>query len=513
MEHYGKKIGIYTLTAIGLGGIIGSGIFALPAAMGAVAGPGLIIAILISGLISLIFALGYAELGAAYSLPGGPYAFPRLSMGNFMGFLIGWGYFIYLFVGTAAIIDIFVTYLGFYIPGLAVSGTLTPLGIAIAVAFLWVFTYINILGVQWGGLYSLITTIGKLIPLLIFFLIGLFYFKSGNFSPIIPFGWTGVTIAVTMFFWSYTGFEAIVVPAEEIIKPHKTIPLAMVLTIFITIAVYLLIAIVFVGMLDWQQLGLSFKGWKSLEALSSPLADISKGLKLPWLAAIATVGAIIATGGSGGTWVLIQGRLPYAMAKDHLFWKSMSQLHPRYKSPAKGLILSSILSTLILVAIPHFASVALIASITVIVPYAAAMLALAIQRAKDPQTERPFKLPFVNGFAIIGFVMASVLVYWASWPWTLIGALLLLTGYPAALLVKERKDRPFTDNLWFLVYLVGLTVMSLLGDPQFAFNNFLKIKPLGLFVMPYDYIILTVFSLVIYFWAYRIYTKPTENKG
>ena len=509
-----KHIGIYTLLGIGLGSIIGSGIFALPAAMGAVAGPGLILAIILAGFISIFFALAYAELGATYSIEGGPYAFPRLAMGNFIGFLMGWGYFIYLFVGTAAIIDIFVVYLGFYIPGLAVGGTLTPTGIAIALVFLWAFTYVNIKGVKYGGIYSLVTTIGKLIPLLLFFVVGLFFTKTTNFTPFVPFGITGVTLAVTMFFWSYTGFEAIVVPAEEIDKPHKTIPLAMILTMIISTVVYLLIAFVFVGMIDWSSIGLSFKGWGGLEALSAPLSDVSKGLNLGWLAAIATIGAIIATGGSGGTWVLIQGRMPHAMAKDNLFWKQMSHLHPKYGTPAKGLILSSVLSSIILIALPHFASVALIASVTVIVPYAAAMLALVILRKQNPDTNRPFKVPLVKFFSLIGFILATILVYWASWPWTLIGGLLLFTGYPASLFLKTERTHPFRHSLWFPVYVIGIVIVSFIGDTKFCFKNFTGINPLGYLPMPYDMIVLAIFAIIIFFWAYRVYSKTptTEEK-
>ena len=124
-----RVLGFFTLTSVGVGTVIGSGIFALPASLSAVAGPSMIISVLISGIICLLFALAYAELGSTFPLTGGPYAFTKLSMGNLSGFIIGWGYFLFLFVGTAAISDIFVVYLGFYFDGLATTkGTLTPLG-------------------------------------------------------------------------------------------------------------------------------------------------------------------------------------------------------------------------------------------------------------------------------------------------------------------------------------------------------------------------------------------------
>ncbi len=497
-----KKIGLITLTCIGVGGIIGSGIFAMPAVMGAVAGPGLILGILIAGIISLFLALSYAELGATYPLEGGTYALPRLAMGNLGGFVTGWGYFIYLFTGTAAIINIFVVYLGYYIPGLVEKETLTPLGIAIAVAVLWAFTIINIYNVRWGGVYSVVTTIGKLIPMIFFALVGLAYFHGDNFFPFMPFGMEGVTLATTLFFWSYTGFEALVVPAGEVRNPSRTIPLAMILTMLVTIFVYLLIAVVFVGMLDWQGLHIAAKSWKDLVLLSSPLANAAHGISLPWLAVIVTIGAIIATGGSGGTWVLIQGRMPFAMAEDNLFWSQMSKVHPKFNTPALSLIFTSFLSTLVLVLIPHFPSVALIASVAVVLPCAAAVLSLVILRKTDSAATRPFKIPFVKIFSAIGFIFATLLIYWASWPWTMVGVLLLLTGYPAFLFVKVR-EKEIRRTLWIPVYLLGILLLSFLGDPKFVFNNFTPWAPQGIFMMPWDVVVLALFALVIFFWAYR----------
>ena len=499
-----KELGFFTLLSIGVGGIIGSGIFGMPAAMAAVAGPSLILAIIISGIITFFLGIAYAELGSAFPISGGPYSLPRLALGNLGGFLMGWGYFLYLFIGTAAIIDIFIVYLGFYIPNLAVGGTLTPFGITIGVIALWAFTLINVFGVKWGGLYSVITTIGKLIPLALFFLVGLAYINGKNFTPFIPFGFTGVTLGVTLFFWSFTGFEAIVMPTEEVKNPAKTIPWAMIMTILITLIIYVLLAFVFVGMIDWEGLGIAKGNWKGIANLTSPLADVAIGLKLPWLAAIATIGAIIATAGAGGSWVLIQARLPFAMARDKLFWKPMANVNKKYGTPIASLIFTSILTSIIMIAIPNFASVALIASVTGVVPYAAAVLAVKILRKTKPNTKRPFKLPMVNLVTIIGFILSTYVIYWASWPWSLVGALLMLTGYIAFFFVKKKWE--FKRNLWIIVYLLGIIIVAYLGDPSFMFNNFLPISPIGLLLLPYDLIVLGIFSIIIYYWAY------TENK-
>ncbi|NGX63572.1 MAG: Aspartate-proton symporter [Candidatus Anoxychlamydiales bacterium] len=504
-----KEIGFFTLLSLGVGGILGSGIFGMPAVMAQVAGPALILAIIITGIITFFLGIAYAELGSAFPISGGPYSLPKLALGNLGGFLMGWGYFLYLFIGTAAIIDIFVIYLGFYVPNLAYGGTLTPLGITIAVLAIWVFTLINVFGVKWGGLYSVITTIGKLIPLAIFFLVGLSYIKGHNFLPFLPFGFKGVTLGVTLCFWLFTGFEAIVMPTEEVKNPAKNIPWAMILTIIIVLIVYTLIAFVFIGMLDWDGLGIKVGDWKRVGELTSPLSDVAIGVGLPWLAAISTIGAIIATGGAGGSWVLIQARLPFAMARDKLFWKPMANVNKKYGTPIASLVFTSVLTSIIIIAIPNFASVALIASVTGVVPYAAAVLAVKILRKTKPKVHRPFKLPLVTLTTIIGFILATFVIYWASWPWSVVGALLMLSGYIAFFFVKKKWE--FKRNLWVIAYLVGIMIIAYLGDPAFMFNNFLPIQPLGYLLLPHDLIVLAIFSIIIYIWAYKVNSKFKEK--
>jgi len=501
MKSLKKEIGIVTLVCISVGSMLGSGIFALPAVMGAVSGPSLILAILISSIITCFLAMSYVELGATFPLTGGPYVLPRLALGDFGGFLIGWSYCFYLFISTAAILDIFIVYLGFYIPALAVGGNLTTLGLSIAVAVLWLLTLINVLGVKWGGLYSIVTTFGKLLPLFAFGIISLFFFKEENFIPFMPFGFSGVTIAVTLFFWAFTGFETVVVPTGEVKKPEITIPIAMVISLGVTIFAYLFLATTFVGMIDWQGLNIKAHDWQAIGNLQSSFSSVAAGLKLPWLAALATFGAIMATSGSGGSWVLVQGRMPFAMANDGLFFKYLSQIHPIYKTPSASIIFASILTTVLLIAIPSFPSMAMTASITAVLPYAAAVIAVPILRKTKPDVVRPFKLPMSFIISPISFILATFLIYWATWPWTLVVTILTLSGYIPYAFIKDRKYE-FFRNCWIIAYLCGVVVLSYLGDPNFSFNNFTKYVPLGILKMPYDLIALALFATAIYTWAY-----------
>jgi APA family basic amino acid/polyamine antiporter len=504
-----RELGLSMLVALGVGSMIGSGVFAMPAVMGSVAGPALIIAIFLTGLVTTLLAISYAELGSAFPKTGGPYSLPRLALGNLGGFIMGWGYFLYAFVGTAAIIDIFITYLSFFFPALAVGETLTPLGIAIAVIAMWIFTIINLVGVKWGGYYSVFTTIGKLVPLIAFICVGLAFFNFTNFFPLLPFGLTGITLAMAFEFWAFTGFESVVVPTEEIKNPSKTIPRAMLITMGIVIVVYILLGIAFTGLINWTGLGLTVGDWGSIGNLGSPLADVALAAGLPILALVAVIGAVISTAGAGGDWVLLQGRIPFAMAHDKLFWGPMEKVQHRFGTPYVALIFASILTMLIQIFIPNFPSVALIASITALVPYAAAALAVPILRKTKPDVKRPFKLPIPIIITGLGFILATLLVYWASWPWTLVGGILMLIGYPLYLTLR-RHDVEIKRNLWIFVYIVGILVMSLIGDTNFVYQNFPGfISPLGLIPMPFDMIILTVFSILIFAWAYWENSKYT----
>ena len=501
-----RDIGLWALVALGVGGVIGSGMFAMPAVMGSVAGPALIVAVVLTGIVTTLLAMSYAELGSAFPKTGGPYSLPRLALGDEGGFVMGWGYFLYSFIGTAAIIDIFVTYLQFYIPGLAVGQTLTPLGTMIAVVALWIFTAINLVGVKWGALYGVITTVGKIIPLLLFAVVGLAFLDFRNFGNFTAYGWTGITLAMAFEFWAFTGFEAVVIPSEEVKNPGRTIPRAMLLTMGIVIGIYTLISVAFVGMIRWTGLGLKVGDWSGIGSLSSPLANVAQGLGFPILAAIALIGALIATAGCGGDWVMLQARIPFAMAQDHLFWSPMAKVHSRYGTPYLSLIFASVLTMLIQILIPNFPSVALIASITALVPYAAAALSVPIMRKTSPDTPRPFKLPMPAVITGLGFVSATLMFYWASWPWTLVGGILMLLGFPLFLLVRTHKLE-FKRTAWIWVYIIGVMLVSFLGDTNFVFSNFLPVSPLGIIPMPWDSLVLTIFAVVIYAWAYFANTK------
>ncbi len=495
------------LISITVGGIIGSGIFALMATMGSVAGPAALVGLLLLGGVIVVLALPYAELGAAYPQTGGPYALPRRALGEYAGFLMGWGYFLYAFVGTAAIIDVFIEYLGTYLPGLVTtSGIITWTGIGISLVFLAVFTLLNIVGIKWGSVFAVVSTAAKLIPLLLFAVVGLFFLREGglgNFTDFgfAPFGWTGVMFAMALGFFAFTGFEAAVIPSEEVRNPRRTIPIATIASVLIVTGIYAFVGFTAIASLHWTAVGVPVGAWgQTGGVLPSNLAD---GWGLAAMGAIVVAGALISTAGAGGDWVLLQGRMPYAMAKDNLFFQKLGEVDHRFRTPAIALVFASVLTAVVLLALPSFPEVVLIASITALVPYGAAALSLTVLRRSDPGTPRPFRLPGASVLAPAGFVLATILIYWASWPWTLVGGILMLAGFPLYYLFRRPNLRELGQVAWVAVYLVGLILLSYHGNPYFVYQNFLPIQPIGLYGTPLDLLWLTIFGLAMYAWAYR----------
>jgi amino acid transporter len=201
------------------------------------------------------------------------------------------------------------------------------------------------------------------------------------------------------------------------------------------------------------------------------------------------------------------------MAKDNLFFRFLDRVDARYSTPALALVFASVLTGVVLIVLPSFPEVVLIASITALVPYATAALALAVLRRTEPNARRPFRLPGALVIAPAGFVMATILVYWASWPWTLVGAILMLAGLPLYLLFRRPTGRETFKVLWIAVYLVGIIVISYLGNPIFVYDNFLSVHPINLFGTPEDIGILVAFGLVMYFWAYYSALLPEGTRA
>lgn len=338
-EALQRKLTLFDVTNLVVGAIIGADIYVASAFGAQYLGTFSLAVWLIAGIIAIIIALCFAQCAGLIPKVGGPYAYAREAFGTFSGFIVGWSLWFAELISLAVFPLAFTQYLMFFFPNLdPIMQALTK------ILFVVLLAATNIVGVKAAGRVNDLLTLAKLAPL-VFFVIASFAWMifnpattANNFSsPIAPLGFGNFGTALVLIFWAYAGFEIGTIPAEEISKPEKTIPKAIVLGISIVIVFYLTTNIVLFGVRNSVQLALD----------KAPLASAansifgSVGLLALVGGAIVGVGALISVAGSNESGMIGTSRLGYALAADGLFPRVFARIHERFKTPYLSIIIQS----------------------------------------------------------------------------------------------------------------------------------------------------------------------------
>ncbi len=430
-----KKIGLWTSTSLVIGNMIGAGIFLMPSALANYGGISLI-GWLFSAGGALFLALLYSRLSKMMpSSDGGPYAYARKGFGDFPGFLVAWGYWISTLATNAAIAVSFVGAMSLFIP---ILGTNAIAAVSTAIFSIWILTWINTLGVRAGGKVQLITTVLKLAPLLLIAFGGLFFIHLDYF---IPFNISGtssfqaITATAAMTLFAFLGVESATIPAGSVENPEKTIPKATMIGTIITTIVYVLGTFSVLGLVQAADLQTSVTPFA--DAAFVMFGETSKY----WVDA----GVAIAAFGALNGWILIQGQIPYAIAKDKLF-PSIFAKQNKNGSPALGIIISSVLLTSLVAMnytkglVEQFQFLILLGTTTILIPYlfSAGSLVILYAEKKYLNTKGWINTIFIAGgafsfslWAVAGTGQESV--FW--------GFLLLLAGIPFYVWIIIKRGR------------------------------------------------------------------------
>jgi APA family basic amino acid/polyamine antiporter len=432
-----RGLGMWLATALVVGNMIGSGIFLLPSALAGYGGIS-IVGWLITATGAMLLAMVFARLGRAFPRTGGPYAYTRRAFGDFVGFLTAWGYWIAAWVGNAAIAIAFVSYLGYFDAFDALNSN-RALAAAVAISAVWVLTFVNAMGVRQGGIMQLVTTVLKFVPLLGLALIGLFFINVDNFggfntSGQSSYGALAAIAALTL--WSFIGVESATVPAEDVQNPKRTIPRATLIGTAVTALVYILGTTAVMGILPTS----------TLAGSGAPFADAAESAFGGWAGPVIAAAAVVSAFGCLNGWILLQGQVPMAAARDDLFPKFFAKT-TRSGTPIVGLIVSSLLITGLTVLnynaslVEQFTFVILLATLTTLIPYvfsaAAQLLLLVTDRGR-------FEIKRLAGHATIALLALAYAI------WTVAGSgyevvykgfMLLLLGIPVFLWMKYAAYR------------------------------------------------------------------------
>lgn len=396
--HLSREMSVFSVTMIGVGAMIGAGIFVLTGIAAGVAGPALILVFLLNGVVTLFTAMAYAELGSCFHDAGGGYLWIKEGLPQPNGFLSGWMSWFAHSVACSLYALGFGAYFGHVLRegfGVQVSSFPFPLEKFLAVAACILFSYINYRGASETGKMGNIVTVAKVSVIGLFIAFGLAAMQARpgwrvEFTPFLPAGMGAVFMAMGLTFIAFQGYEVISQCSEEVVNPRRNIPRAVFLALLIVIPIYLLVAITALGavsghgMPTWQYLG-SMKEVAMVEAARQ---------FLPGGAVIFLVGGLLSTLSALNATIYSSSRVAFAMGRDANLPDFFARVHPKRRTPHLSIAASTILVVAMAVLLP-IEDVASAADLMFLFVFMQVNVVVVRLRRKRPDLDRGFRVPFV----------------------------------------------------------------------------------------------------------------------
>lgn len=445
-----RDLGVWSAAAIVIGTVIGSGIFLVPSSMvKSVGSPGMVFAVWIAGgLLSLFGALSYAELAAALPYAGGEYVYLREAYGPLWGFLYGWTQMWVAKSGSIATLATgFFIYLANFRPELEHTWVIVPLplgesgqpleiryGQLLAMAVIAVLALVNYWGVRVGGDVQVTVTLVKvgLIAAIIIIGLGTGHGSGGNYHTSIPAagGIAGFFAALVAALWAYDGWNNVSMVASEVQRPQRNLPFALVMGTLAVIAIYLATNLAYFYVLPASAVASSDR--VAGEMMRRILGDRGAGA----VSIAAMISIFAALNGS----ILSGSRVPFAMARDRLFFRRIGFVHPVHRTPSVSILALSAWAALLVLSGRYDQLYTYVIFASVIL-YGMATAAVIVLRRKRPQMERPYRTigyPFVPIVFILGIASLVVSTLWHSPRESLMGLVLIALGLPFYFFWKAR---------------------------------------------------------------------------
>jgi len=381
----------WDLVLLVLNAIIGAGIFGLPSRVFALSGVYSIAAFVVCAVPVFLIILCFAEVTSRFKDTGGPYLYARHTFGPLVGFEMGWLAWIARLSAVAALCNLFVDYLSYFVPA---SGAGTGRAL-VQIVVIGLLAAINFLGVRLSAKATNIFTIGKLIPLLIVAIAGAFWIDPARYASGEPPTYSAFSSSVLLLFYAFTGFEPAVIPAGETENPRTDLPFALLAGISIVTVLYITIQTVAVGVLP------------GLATSVRPLADVGGRIFGSPGAGLVALGAIVSVTGAMNASMLAAPRLLFAMAEQQQLPAIVGATHPQFRTPHVAIVMS-VAGFLALTLSGTFASAAQLSTIVRLMIYGATCAALPVLRRRPDTTPASFKVP--GGDVLAG--AAVILVLW-----------------------------------------------------------------------------------------------------
>jgi APA family basic amino acid/polyamine antiporter len=447
-----RSLGPVALTALGIGGIIGTGIFVLTGLAAAQhAGPAIVISFVIAALGCAFAALCYAEFAAMVPVAGSAYAYSYATLGEFIAWFVGWNLVLEYAVAVSTVSvgwsRYFVKFLDHYdinfLPaaltaapfnvaadGVTVitTGALMNLPAVFIVAFVSAICYV---GITQSSFVNAVIVAIKVSVIILVIGFGAYYVNPDNWTPFIPentgpgqFGWSGILRASGIIFFAYIGFDAVSTAAQEATNPARDMPIGIIASLIVCTVLYILMAAVLTGMLPYPQL--------------NDAAPVAVALMahpgLDWLVPLVLIGAIAGITSVALVMSLAQARIFLAMSRDGLLFRFMGKVHPKYKTPYLATVVTGLFAGTMGGLLP-VGILGELVSIGTLIAFVVVCIGILILRQTRPDIARPFRAPAVWITAPLGVIFCGIMMlslpagtWWRLVIWTAIG-LVLYFGY------------------------------------------------------------------------------------
>ncbi|MDV7355942.1 amino acid permease [Rhodococcus oxybenzonivorans] len=425
-ERLAKSLGLWQLTAIGVGGIIGAGVFSLAGSVAhSVTGPAVLISFLIAGIASAAAALCYAEFAGMIPKAGSAYTYGYVALGEIVGWFIGWDLLLE-YVAVAAVVAIGVSgYFRFLLEQIGISlpdWMMGALGTGEGHVF-DVFAALFCLGTAWVlsrgiksvGRFETVAVTIKVVLVVLIIVLGVFHIDSANYTPYFPFGTAAVMTGAATVFFAVFGYDAMSTAAEESKEAKKHLPKAILYSLGIAMALYVLATLVLTGMQKYTEI-----------SPDSGFSTAFESVGMPGVANIIAVGAIVGIITVVLTFMLGVTRVWFAMSRDGLLPEWFAKTHPVRKVPTRVTWIVGVGSALMAGFLP-INTVAELTNIGILSAFIVVCIAVAVLRHTRPEVPRSFRLPFMPVVPIIGVVFSGWLILSLPWEtWLRFGIWLIL---------------------------------------------------------------------------------------
>lgn len=497
-----KQLSLIDLTFIGLGAIFGSGWLFAASHVSSIAGPAGIFSWLLGGFAVLLLGIVYCELGAALPRAGGVVRYPVYSHGPLLGYLMG---FITL-IAFSSLVAIEVVaarqYAAAWFPELTKVGSSDPtvLGWLVQFGLLCLFFGLNYYSVKtFAKSNNLVSVFKFIVPLLVIGVLFTF-FKPENFTSqgFMPFGLSGVEMAVSAggIIFAYLGLTPIISVASEVKNPQRTIPIALILSVLLSTAIYALLQIAFLGGIPTEMLA---QGWSGIsKELALPYRDIAIALGVGWLAYLVVADAVISPSGCGNIYMNATPRVVYGWAKTGTFFKVFTRIDEQSGIPRPALWLTFGLSVFWTLPFPSWEALINVVSAALILSYAVAPVSVAALRRNAPGLARPFRVRRMGLLGPLSFIIAALIVYWSGWKtvsWLLSLQILMFVIYLLCGRFVPTQHLSLAQQVRSSAWLIGFYAVTILLSWLGSFGG------IGVITHPFDTLVVAACALGIYYWG------------